>query len=83
MGTQVLSQKLTQRSGYRLKVPVLELEDSLANCALEQEDGAYAVYGQRVVDATTAQVAFANGGSATLAKGQPYPRERLAAGGAD
>jgi hypothetical protein len=45
MGTQVLGQKLTQRSGYRLKVPVLELKDSLANCALEQEGGAYAVYG--------------------------------------
>jgi hypothetical protein len=45
MGTQVFSQKLAQRSGYCLEVLIFELEDSLANSRLEQEQGADATYG--------------------------------------
>lgn len=46
MGTQVLSKKLAQRGGYRLEVPVLELEDSLASGSLKQEQGTDAIDGE-------------------------------------
>jgi hypothetical protein len=58
---------------------VLELEDGLASGALKQEDGANAIYGQVVVEATTAQGPFANCVSAALAEWQLYSGERLAA----
>jgi len=49
MRAQVLSQKLAQRSGYRLEMPVLEMEDGLADSPLEQKYGADAINGERIV----------------------------------